>query len=99
MAVIVGLVLVLAAVLAGFTMAGGHVGALIHPSEFITIGGASLGALIITSPKKVLADVMRGLVQSIKGSPYGKSTYFELFKLLYSLARAARKDGLLAPDS
>jgi chemotaxis protein MotA len=99
MAVIVGLILVLVAVLVGFTMAGGHVAALMHPSEFITIGGASLGALIITSPKKVLVDVVRGLVQSIKGSPYSKPTYIELFKLIYSFARVARKDGLLALDS
>jgi chemotaxis protein MotA len=99
MAVIAGLILVVVAVLVGFSMAGGHVAALIHPSEFITIGGASLGALIITSPKKVLVDLMRGLVQSVKGSPYGKAAYAELFKLMYSLARVARKDGLLALDS
>jgi chemotaxis protein MotA len=99
MAVILGCIGVLVAVLMGFTMAGGHVGALVHPSEFVTIGGASLGAMIITSPKKVLVDLVRGIMQSIKGSPYSKPTYFELFKLLYSLARAARKDGLLALDS
>jgi len=99
MAVIAGLILVIAAVLTGFSMAGGHVHALIHPSEFITIGGASLGALIITSPKKVLIDVVRGLVQSIKGTPYGKAAYIELFGLMYSLARIARKDGLLALET
>jgi chemotaxis protein MotA len=99
MAVIVGCIVVLVAVLAGFSMAGGHVGALIHPSEFVTIGGASLGALIVTSPKKVLMDLVRGLVQSIKGSPYTKPTYIELFKLCYTLARVARKDGLLTLDS
>jgi chemotaxis protein MotA len=99
MAVIFGLIIVVGAVLTGFSMAGGHVHALIHPSEFVTIGGASLGALIITSPKKVLKDVMHGMVQSIKGTPYGKAAYTELFKLMYSLARMARKDGLLALDS
>src|SRR6185503_6127773 len=68
-------------------------------SEFITLGGASLGALVITSPKKVLADVGRGILQSIKGSPYGKPTYIELFKLIYTFSRIGRKDGLLALDS
>src|SRR5215467_13473281 len=99
MAVIAGLVLVIVAVLTGFSMAGGHVHALIHPSEFVTIGGASLGALIVTSPKKTLIDLVRGLVQSIKGSPYGKAAYAELFKLMYTFARLARKDGLLVLDS
>ena len=49
MIVIVGAIVVLGAVLAGFTWAGGHVGALIHPSEIVTIGGAALGALIVMS--------------------------------------------------
>ena len=99
MAVIVGGVVVMVAVLVGFSMAGGHVAALIHPSEFITIGGASLGALLITSPKKVLIDLVRGILQLFKGTPYGKTTYLELFKLLYSLGKVVRRDGLLALDS
>lgn len=98
MAVIFGLIVVIGAVLTGFSMAGGHVHALVHPSEFVTIGGASLGALIITSPKKVLVDVVRGIGQSIKGSPYNKAAYAELFMLMYSFAKVARKDGLLALD-
>lgn len=99
MIVIFGGAFVLVAVLVGFSMAGGHVGALIHLSEFITIGGAALGALIIMSPKKVLVDVVRGTVQAVKGSPYNKQMYNELFKLLYSLAKLARQEGLLALET
>lgn len=96
MIVIVGAIVVLGAVLAGFTWAGGHVGALIHPSEIVTIGGAALGALIVMSPKKVLVDLVKGVIQAIKGSPYNKKTYRDLFKMLYDLLRTARRDGLLA---
>jgi chemotaxis protein MotA len=96
MIVIVGCIVVLGAVLAGFTWAGGHVGALIHPSEVVTIGGAALGALIVMSPKKVLFDLIKGVMQAVKGSPYGKATYRDLFKMLYDLLRTARRDGLLA---
>jgi chemotaxis protein MotA len=99
MIVIVGCIVVIGAVLAGFTMAGGHVGALVHPSEFITIGGAAFGALIVSSPKKVLIDLMKGLVASIKGSPFNKAAYEELFKCLYDLLRLARRDGMLALES
>jgi chemotaxis protein MotA len=99
MVVIVGCVVVLVAVLVGFTMAGGHVGALLHLSEFVTIGGASFGALIIMSPKKVLVDLVRSTIQVIKGTPYGKKTYIELFELLYAIARTVRRDGLLALES
>ncbi|MCX7701571.1 MAG: flagellar motor stator protein MotA [Gemmataceae bacterium] len=97
--VIVGCIVVLVAVLVGFTMAGGHVGALIHPSEFITIGGAAFGALIVMSPKKVLVDVFKSVLQLLKGSPYNRAAYVELFKLLYVLAKLVRRDGMLALDS
>jgi chemotaxis protein MotA len=97
--VFVGGILVLVAVLVGFSMAGGHVGALIHPSEFVTIGGASFGALIIMSPKKVLKDVLRGFGQLVKGSPYNKAMYGELFKILYQFSRLIRREGLIALES
>ena len=44
MLVILGCVFVAGCVLGGFLMAGGHLGALIHPSEIVTIGGAALAA-------------------------------------------------------
>lgn len=97
--VVAGGILVLAAVLAGFTMAGGEVGSLVHVSEFVTIGGAAAGALITMSPMKVLKDVFRGVLQAVKGSPYGKPACAEMFKLLYALARLVRQEGLLALDA
>ncbi len=99
MAVIAGCIVVLGAVLAGFMMAGGHVGALIHLSEFVTIGGASLGALLVMSPKKVLMDLIRAVLQLLKGSPYSRQTYGELFQLLYALARMVLRDGVLSLDA
>ncbi len=95
MIVIVGCLVVIGAVLGGFTMAGGHVHALIHPSEIVTIGGAALGALIVMSPKKVLTDLIKGMIQAIKGSPFTKKAYTELFGALYELFRLARREGLL----
>jgi chemotaxis protein MotA len=96
MFVIVGCLVVIIAVLVGFSMAGGHVGALLHLSEFVTIGGASMGALIVMSPKKVMIDLLRSVIQVIKGSPYSKQTYLELFGLLGDISRTIRRDGLLA---
>jgi chemotaxis protein MotA len=97
--VIVGGVIVLVSVLVGFSMAGGKVGALIHLSEFVTIGGATFGALVLMSPMKVIKDLMRGIMQTLKGSAFGKPTCSELFRLLYSLARLVRQEGLLALDT
>ncbi len=95
MIVIIGSLLVMGAVLGGFIMSGGHVGALLHPAELLTIGGAAAGAAIMMSPIKVLKDLMQGIITAIKGSPYDKPTYKELFKLMYDLLKIARRDGLL----
>ncbi|MGE3313899.1 MAG: flagellar motor stator protein MotA [Planctomycetaceae bacterium] len=95
MTVIIGAVVVIGAVLAGFTWAGGHIHALIHPSEMVTIGGAAMGALIMMSPTKVIIDMMKGIMTALKGSPYNSATYRELFKMLYDLLRIARRDGIL----
>ncbi|MGA2799699.1 MAG: flagellar motor stator protein MotA [Thermoguttaceae bacterium] len=99
MLVIAGFIVVLGAVLGGFAMAGGQVLSLIHPSEFLTIGGAAIGALIVMSPKKVLVDLIRGVLQCVKGTPYNKGSYEDLFKMLYGLFRTARRDGLMALES
>lgn len=99
MIVIVGCVIVLGAVIVGFMGSGGQVGALIHPFELVTIGGASLGALVVMSPKKVLFDLMRGIVQSVKGSPFNKVAYEELFKVMYDIFRVARRDGIVSLES
>jgi len=99
MIVIVGCIVVIASVLGGFTMAGGHIGALIHPSEILTIGGAALGGLIVSSPKKVLIDLMKGVTSTFKGTPYNRAAYDELFKCLYDLLRLARRDGMRALES
>lgn len=96
MIVIIGCIIVTGAVLGGFTWAGGHAGALFHPSEILTIGGASIGALVIMSPRKVLVDLVHGVKISLKGTPYDKQMYQDLFGLSYDLLSSARRDGLLA---
>ena len=66
MIILVGCAIVIGAVLGGFTIAGGHIHALIHPSELLTIGGATLGAMVVMSPKKVLIDLVKAIVAAIK---------------------------------
>lgn len=96
MTVIIGSIIVLAAVLGGFIMAGGHVGALMQPSEFVVILGSALGATITMAPMKVLKDMMSQILGSLKGSPYGKAAYEDLFKALYELFMLGRRNGMVA---
>ncbi len=96
MLVIFGCLFVCGAVLGGFTMAGGQFMALVHPSEIVTIGGAALGAMIVMSPSKVLKDLFKGILATMKGSPYSKLAYEDMFKALYDLFKLSRREGLLA---
>lgn len=99
MIVLLGFIVVIGAVLGGFSWAGGHIGALIHPSEVFTIGGASLGAMLVMSPRKVLIDLAKGLLGTIKGTPYNKDMYHEMFQVSYDLLRTARRSGTLILES
>lgn len=96
MIVIFGALLVTASVLGGFIMAGGHVMVLIQVSEFVVICGSAAGALIIMSPKKVLIEMGRQLLGTLKGAQYGKVAYEELFKALYELFMLGRRNGMIA---
>ena len=75
MIIIVGALMVLGAVLTGFLWEGGELAALIQPAELVVIGGAALGALVIMSSRKVLIDLMRGILQCVKGTPYNSTAY------------------------
>jgi chemotaxis protein MotA len=94
MIVIIGCIVVTGCVLGGFVLSGGHIGALIHPAEILTIGGAALGGLIVSAPKKVIIDLCKACVSTLKGTPYNRAAYDELFKCLYDLLRMARRDGM-----
>jgi chemotaxis protein MotA len=47
----------------------------------------------------VLKDLARGILQSLKGSPYTKAAFDQLFAGLYELFRLAKRDGLLVLES
>ncbi len=96
MVLIIGFVVVIGCVLGGFVLSGGEIGALIHPAEILTIGGAALGAMIVMSPVKVLKDLVTGIIASLKGTPFNKNAYEDMFKAMYELFRLARRSGFLA---
>lgn len=96
MLIIVGAIIVLGSVLGGFGMAGGKPVAFVHPSEYVVICGAALGALVIMAPKKVLMDMIKMTIMCLKGAPFGKTAYEELLKALYELFLLGRRNGMIA---
>ena len=47
MLILLGYIIVVASVLGGYALVGGHLGALYQPSELLIIGGAALGAFFV----------------------------------------------------
>jgi chemotaxis protein MotA len=96
MLIIVGAVIVFAATIGGFMMAGGHPGVLLHVSEFVVILGIALGVLIIATPIHVIKEIIHKTKDALAGKTPQKKDFFELLKLLYELFMTGRRNGLIA---
>lgn len=98
MGVIIGYIVVLGSVVGGFLMVGGHLGALIQPSELVIIAGAGLGAFLVSNPIKTVKTTLKTLPTVLKGSTYTKALYMELMGLLYDILTKVRKEGLMSVE-
>lgn len=95
---IIGLIIVFASVMGGFAMAGGNFGILIQPNELVVIGGAALGALIVSAPGKVRSQVMGAFKMAFTGKMPTNQDYLDLLKLQYEVFSFIRKNGAVALD-
>ncbi len=96
---IVGFIVVVACVIGGFVLAGGHVEVLWQPLEFLIIFGAGIGAFLISNPVTVAKGTVKSMGMLVKGAKYKKDHYVELLTLLYSLFKLAKSKGDLALES
>ncbi|MBL1293101.1 MAG: flagellar motor stator protein MotA [Thiotrichales bacterium] len=96
MLVIVGAIVVLGAVVAGYLLSHGHLIALFQPYEVLTICGAALGAFLAANPMSVIKRSIAGLIGILKGSPYNQATYLELLSFFFDVFSKARKEGMMA---
>jgi chemotaxis protein MotA len=95
----IGIIVVVGAVLGGFVMAGGAPLLLWQPAEFVVILGAALGSLLISTPMKLLKQVMGHAFHAMKGGSISKNQYFELLSMLYEVFQTAKKDGILGLEA
>lgn len=96
MFVIIGAAIVLIGVIGGFIIEGGPAAVLIQPTEYMIIGGAAIGSLLVMSPFSVLKRVIANILGVLKGDPFSKEQYISLLKTMFELFNAAKRDGLIA---
>jgi chemotaxis protein MotA len=95
MLLIGGILVVAGAVAGGYLWHGGHLGVLWQPAEFIIIGGASVGILMVGTPVHVLKDLVSQLLRLLTPPPDRKQ-YSDLLVMLYQLFRVAQSSGVMA---
>jgi chemotaxis protein MotA len=98
MFIFVGAIVVLGGVLTGFVLEGGHIMALNQPMELLIIGGAAMGALLISTPLPVLKGIIRQTKGAI-GSSLQKQDYLDLLVMMFEIFNVARKDGLIGLEN
>lgn len=98
MLMIAGLAIVMIAVIGGYLMAGGALGVLNQPSEFVVIGGAAIGTLVVSTPAAVLKDTLVQ-IKAVMGGSSGKKDYVELLSMLYQIFKQVQQGGLMSLEA
>jgi chemotaxis protein MotA len=96
MIIIIGFVIVSAAVAGGYLMEHGNLSLLVQPAEFVIIAGAAFGAFLIASPMRVIKSTAGSVMQIFKNKPYVKADYLEILMLLSEIFYKIRKQGLVS---
>ena len=96
MVIIIGFIIIMGGTLGGFILADGQIKDLIHKAEIVTILGMLFGCAIIMAPVSVLQGISSGLMNILKGAPYKKDDYEDLFKMMYELFQLGRRNGMIA---
>ncbi|MGB5197024.1 MAG: flagellar motor stator protein MotA [Candidatus Deferrimicrobium sp.] len=98
MLILIGMVVVLGAVISGYLMEHGNLSVLVQPAELVIIGGASIGAFLVASPKKVASAVVRQVGSVFRSSNHGKAHFLELLSMLFQIFSKIRKEGLISME-
>jgi chemotaxis protein MotA len=95
---VLGIVIVLTGVIGGYLFENGPLHVLVQPAELVIIGGAGIGALLVSAPGNVFGQVMRAIASSFGSHSPTKTDYLELLKLEYEVFQFLRKNGAVALD-
>ena len=82
---IIGIVLVIGAIVAGYLMEKGNLMVLVQPAELVIIAGATAGTVLIANPLYILKQIVGGIVGVFTGSRYTRKLYLDSLKMLFDL--------------
>ena len=88
----VGIAVILVMVFGGYVLAGGKMGIILKalPFEMIMIGGAAVGAFLISNDMAAVKHTLKDVGKVFKGPKWKPDDYRDLLCLLFELIRLAR---------
>ncbi|OOY14064.1 flagellar motor stator protein MotA [Thioclava marina] len=91
---IIGIVIIFAMVFGGYVAAGGKMGIILKslPFEMIMIGGAAVGAFILSNDMAAIKHTLKDVGKVFKGPKWKPADYRDLLCLLFELIRLARQN-------
>lgn len=91
---IIGIVFIFVMVFGGYTIAGGKMGIILSslPFEFMMIGGAAVGAFMISNDLPSIKHTLKDVGKVFKGSKWTSQDYTDMLCLLFALIRIAKQN-------
>jgi len=91
---VIGIVVIIVMVFGGFVIHGGHLEPILHalPFEMIIIGGAAVGAFLVSNDLAAIKQTLRDTAKVFKGPKWKPADYRDLLCLLFELIRLARSN-------
>lgn len=91
---IIGIVTIFGMVFGGYLLAGGKMGIILKtlPFEMIMIGGAAIGAFLISNDMSAVKHTAKDIAKVFKGPKWKPQDYSDLLCLLFELIRIARQN-------
>jgi chemotaxis protein MotA len=91
---IIGIIVIFVMVFGGYLAAGGKMGIILKslPYEMTMIGGAAIGAFVISNDLSAIKHTVKDLGKVFKGARWKHDDYRDLLCLLFELVRLARQN-------
>ncbi len=98
---IIGLVVLFGCVFGGYILAGGQMAPILKalPLEMLIIGGAGVGAMVISNSLDVLKGVGAGIGKVFGGPSFHKQEYMDTIFLVVKLFKVFKAEGAVALES
>lgn len=96
MLAIIGYIVVIASIAAGYVWHGGALGLLWQPSELLIILGATIGAFITSSTKYSLVLCLKNIKQVFFPRAITKATYMQTLAVLFTLFSKMHREGIIS---